>query len=90
MYAEVAEYTKAGDFGTFILGNITLGQKASLLWAVGAGRFFQTAGLFLLGLYIGRTQLFVSNEKNLRFWIKTLIISAILFAPLYRFKELFF
>lgn len=31
MYAEVAEYTKAGDFGTFILGNITLGQKASLL-----------------------------------------------------------
>ena len=90
MYAEVAEYTKAGDFGTFILGNITLGQKASLLWAVGAGRFFQTAGLFLLGLYIGRKQLFVSNEKNLRFWVKALIISAILFAPLYRFKELFF
>lgn len=44
MYAEVAEYTKAGEFWPFIWENITLGQKASLLWAVNAGRFFQTAG----------------------------------------------
>lgn len=88
MYAEVAEYTKTGNFWDFILGNITLGQKASLLWAVNAGRFFQTAGLFLLGFYIGRKQLFVSTEKNLRFWVKNLIISAIAFAPLYTLKEL--
>jgi len=88
MYTEVAEYTKAGHFGDFILGNITLGQKASLLWAVNAGRFFQTAGLFLLGFYIGRKQLFVSTEKNLRFWSKTLIISAVAFSPLYVWKEL--
>lgn len=88
MYAEVAEYTKNGSFWDFIWGNVTLGQKASLLWAVGAGRFFQTAGLFLLGSYIGRKQLFSTNEKNLRFWVKTLIISAILFAPLYSLKEL--
>ena len=88
MYAEVAEYTKAGNFWDFILGNITLGQKASLLWAVNAGRFFQTAGLFLLGFYIGRKQLFVSSEKNLRLWVKILIVSAIAFAPLYSLKEL--
>ncbi len=88
MYAEVADYTKAGDFWNFILGNISLGQKASLLWAVNAGRFFQTAGLFLLGFYIGRKQLFLATEKNLRFWIKTLIIAAIAYAPLYTLKEL--
>lgn len=88
MYAEVAEYTKAGNLRDFILDNITLGQKASLLWAVNAGRFFQTAGLFLLGFYIGRKQLFASSEKNLRFWVKTLIVSAIAFAPLYTLKEL--
>ena len=88
MYAEVAEYTKAGNFWDFFLGNISLGQKASLLWAVNAGRFFQTAGLFLLGFYIGRKQLFVSSEKNLRLWVKTLIVSAIAFAPLYSLKEL--
>lgn len=88
MYAEVAEYTKAGNFGDFIWGNITLGQKASLLWAVNAGRCVQTAGLFLLGFYIGRKQLFVTTEKNLRFWVKILIIAAISFAPLYTLKEL--
>ena len=88
MYAAVAEYTKAGNFGEFIWGNITLGQKASLFWAVNAGRLFQTAGLFLLGFYIGRKQLFVSSEKNLRLWIRTLIVSAVAFAPLYTLKEL--
>lgn len=88
MYAEVAEYTKAGNFRDFILGNITLGQKASLFWAINAGRFSQTAGLFLLGYYFGRKQLFISSEKNLRIWVKTLIVAAISFAPLYTFKDL--
>lgn len=88
MYKEVADYTKIGNFWDFIGGNITLGQKASLLWAVNAGRFSQTAGLFLLGSYIGRKQFFVVHEKSLRFWVKILIISAITFAPLYTLKEL--
>ena len=88
MYAEVLEYTKKGDFWNFIWGNITLGQKASLLWAVNAGRFFQTAGLFLLGFYIGRKQYFVSSERNSRFWVKVLVVSVIVFAPLYTLKEL--
>ena len=88
MYAEVAAYTQAGNIGDFFAGNITLGQKASLLWAVGAGRFFQTAGLFLLGFYIGRRKLFASSEKNLHLWIKILIVSAIAFAPLHSLKEL--
>lgn len=88
MYAEVAEYTKAGNIGDFIRGNVTLGQKASLLWAVNAGRFFQTAGLFLLGFYIGRKQLFAASEKNLHLWIKILIVFAVAFAPLYTLKEL--
>ena len=90
MYAEVAEYTKNGNLWEFFSKNVTLGQKASLLWAVGAGRFLQTAGLFMLGLLIGRKQLFISNERNLRFWIKALIVAAVLFAPLYQLKvELF-
>jgi len=86
MYQEVAEYTKEGNLGKFFWGNITLGQKASFLWAVGAGRIFQTAGLFLLGLLIGRKQFFITSEQNVRFWIKALIVAAILFAPLYQLK----
>ena len=88
MYGEVADYTKAGNWRDFLLGNVTLGQKASFLWAVNAGRFVQTAGLFLLGFFIGRKQLFMTNEKNIVFWTKVLIISAISFAPLYTLKEL--
>lgn len=87
MYNEVAEYTKAGNFGDFIWGNVTLGQKASLYWAIGAGRFLQTAGLFLLGFYIGRKELFVMTAAHLRFWVKALIVAAICFAPLYSLKE---
>lgn len=45
MYGEVAEYTKAGNFRDFIWGNITLGQKASLYWAIGAGRFLPNGRL---------------------------------------------
>ncbi len=86
MYSEVAAYTKEGQFWTFITKNITLGQKASLFWAIGAGRFLQTAGLFLLGLLTGRRSLFISSDTNIRFWVKALIISAVLFAPLYQLK----
>ena len=90
MYGEVAAYTKEGDFWKFILGNVTLGQKASLFWAIGAGRFLQTAGLFMLGLLIGRKQLFVTSDTNTRFWVKALIISAIVFGPLYQLKVMLY
>ena len=88
MYSEMAEHTKRGDLWNFIWQNVTLGQKASLLWAVGAGRYVQTCGLFMLGMLIGRKKLFIPSEENSRFWIKTLIITAIAFGPLYQLKVL--
>ena len=88
MYDAVAEATKSGNFWDFIVCNVTLGQKASLMWAVGAGRILQTAGLFLIGFYIGRKQLFVVDHLKLGFWMKTLVISAICFAPLQSWKNL--
>ena len=88
MYSEMAEHTKRGDLWNFIWQNVTLGQKASLLWAVGAGRYVQTCGLFMLGMLIGRKKLFIPSEENSRFWIKTLIIIAIAFGPLYQLKVL--
>ena len=88
MYDAVAEATKSGNFWEFIWCNVTIGQKASFMWAVGAGRVLQTAGLFLIGLYIGRKQLFVVDRMKLGFWIKTLIISAICFAPLHSWRNL--
>lgn len=88
MFRFVAEYTKSGDLWYFLSNNVTLGQKASLFWAIGAGRFIQTAGLFLLGFYLGRKQLFIFSEKSNRFWITTLVVSSVAFAPLYTIMEL--
>ena len=87
LYNEVADNTKTAEVWDFVLCNITLGQKASLFWAISVGRFCQTAGLFLLGTYIGRRQLFVPTAANLRLWIKVLVVSAIAYAPLYGWKE---
>ena len=87
MYEEVAAYTRAGDFWRFVAGNVTLGQKASLLWAVDAGRYCQTAGLFLLGLLAGRREVFRDTAGNTRFWVRTLIAGAVLFAPLYALHD---
>lgn len=87
LYATVTEANKTGDFASFLLANVTTGQKASFFWAVGAGRTLQTAGLFLLGLYLGRKQFFLPTGKNNRFWIKILIVAAIVSTPLYQLRE---
>lgn len=89
MYAEVAEYTRNGSFREFIAGNVTLGQKASLLWAVDAGRYSQTAGLFLMGLLLGRRGVLLDTAANARFWVKVLIAGAVAFVPLHALHGLF-
>jgi len=86
LYGEVIGIAKTGEWLPFLKANLWTGQKASLFWAIGSGRFLQTAGLFLLGLYIGRKGFFISSKKNSKLWIKTLIVAAIVFAPLYMFK----
>lgn len=88
MYEEVALVTKSGSWSDFLLCNITLGQKASLMWAIAAGRYMQTAGLFLLGLYLGRKDMFVIGECTLRRWKMVLIVAAVSFAPLYSLSDL--
>lgn len=88
LYEQVGEVTRTGTLGEFFLTNVTVGQKASLFWAIGGGRFMQTIGLFMLGYLIARKELFLTTEKNLQFWIKALIIGAISFAPLYQLHSL--
>ena len=87
LYDVVGEATRSGNLSRFVWCNITTGQVASLMWAVGAGRLWQTAGLFLVGMYIGRKRLFVINEQTLRLWTKVLIVSAIAFCPLYSLRN---
>lgn len=87
MYDKIAEVSKSGTFAEFLFTNITLGQKASLMWAVEAGRASQTAGLFFIGMLLGRKQKFTNTISNHIFWQKTLIISSISYALLYSLNE---
>ncbi len=66
--------------------NITDGRIASLLWYWEYGRIEQTLGLFLLGFLAGRKGIFYNTNSNLKFWKNVLIISALLFCPLFLLK----
>ena len=86
LYGEIGKVVASGNLWEFFKVNLTTGQKASLLWAIEGGRFMQTMGLFMCGLWIGRKQLFLDSKESRSFWLGALIISAISFAPLYEFK----
>lgn len=88
LYNELTQVASTGSFMDFLTVNLITGQKASLLWALENGRLFQTGGLFLLGMLIGRQFLFKDTESNKRFWSFALVISAVLFAPLFQLSKL--
>ena len=82
-YKEIANYMNNGNFFDYIVGNITLGKTASLLWSWENGRFVQAPALFLLGFLAGRKKLFIINEATHVFWRNVLRYSIIVFLPLY-------
>ena len=72
-----------GNFVQTVLTNLWDGQIFSLAWAWGAGRFCQTASLFILGLVAGRIQWFADTPHNRSMWAKTFAAALLAFMPLY-------
>lgn len=62
---------------------IWTGNIANMGWMLLHGRITQTAGLFMIGMLIGRNYLFLFSEKNIKFWMIAFIIATITFFPLY-------
>ncbi len=77
MHAGVKAYIEAGTFGALVKGNLTIGQAWSMMWAIENGRFMQTAGLFLLGLLIGRKGYFVNLKSKRKTWLFILLGSIV-------------
>ncbi len=78
--ATFAAQSSAGFWET-VKVNLWEGQLASLAWAWDHGRIFQTAGLFMAGMLIGRKGWF--RQEYLSGWGYILAIALISFFPLH-------
>ena len=80
-WAAAFRMQSSGTFLQTVKVNLVEGQLASLAWAWDHGRIFQTAGLFILGMLIGRQGWLLKN--SLPAWGRVLAISLMAFFPLH-------
>ncbi|TRX61097.1 DUF418 domain-containing protein [Carboxylicivirga sp. M1479] len=86
-YWKLLKEAQMGDsFFNQVKANTLYGHKVSLIWAFEVGRLVQTAGLFIIGYWLGKNNKFDDNASNRRFWLRTLIISTVVFVPCYLFR----
>lgn len=74
---------KEGTFLQMCKTAIWTGNIANMGWMVLHGRVTQTAGLFMAGMLIGRSNLLPYSEANIKFWINIFILSTLSFFPVY-------
>lgn len=79
-YPTLKTVTDSGNFWDMITTNATIGQLASLFWAVDAGRLLQAPGLFILGMILARGDYF---SRGSTLWVKTFVVSFIASFVLY-------
>jgi uncharacterized protein len=72
-----------------IQSNTIFGHKAGLLWALNVGRLIQSAGLFVLGFWLGKKDFFIASKESLSFWKKMLISSSLLFIAFFFIQDNF-
>ncbi len=82
-FGKSTSYLSGDSFLATVTGNLTNGRKAVLLWNYENGRYFIISGLFLLGLLAGRKKLFIWSEQNSRIRKRTLVLSFLIFLPLF-------
>jgi uncharacterized protein len=68
--------------------NLWQGQMSSIAWAWEHGRMFQTSGLFMLGMIMGRKRLFLFSDKNMKFWLGVLSLALVCYFPLTGLKNM--
>lgn len=87
-WARTFEVQSHGTFLETIRVNLWEGQLASLGWAWGHGRIFQTMALFMLGMLMGRRGWLLDSPQNRALWGRVLAVSLIAFFPLYGLNNL--
>ena len=74
---------KEGSFLEMCKTAIWTGNIANMGWMILHGRVTQTAALFMVGMLIGRSKLFLYSERNIKLWINVFILSTLCFFPIY-------
>lgn len=82
-FGQMVKYIPKGTFFETVRGNLTNGKKAVLLWNLENGRYFLILSLFILGIWIGRKNIFSWDKFGAEFWGKVLIYSSLIFVPLF-------
>ena len=84
VFAASAEVVgRTGNFIQTLANNIWNGQLYSNFWQVEAGRLFQTPALFLLGMLLGRLNMFERNPLSISRWRKACLWGIVAAVPLY-------
>ena len=74
---------KEGSFLEMCKTAIWTGNIANMGWMLLHGRVTQTAALFMVGMLIGRSNVFIYSEKNMKLWAKVFIAVTLAFFPIY-------
>jgi len=74
---------KEGSFIELCKTTIVTGNIANMGWMLLHGRVTQTAGLFMVGMLIGRSKVFLYSEENIKLWTNVFIIATFAFFPIY-------
>ena len=85
-FGKMEAYITGNSIVNTLIGNLTNGKTAVLIWNWENGRVFQTISLFLFGMLAGRKSIFIISEKHKKFWINSLIIASVTFIPLFIVK----
>lgn len=78
LWGQTFDYIQQGSFVSLMMHCWT-GVKATFLWSLEKGRIEQTLGLFVLGVWLGRTHAFSSGRDSQFRWLVTLGISCAMF-----------
>lgn len=81
-YLESAPVLKDGNLWETMKMGLTSGIGFGFGWWIEDGRVFQIAGLFLIGMLMGRRGIFLDTPQNIRFWKRTLVIGVLCYFPL--------
>jgi len=85
-FGKMEGYITGSSFPELVKGNLINGKTAVILWTYENGRILQTPALFMLGMLLGRNNLFAPSESSNKFWKKIFGFAILLFVILFVLK----